>query len=173
MTTQFPQNPTTTDFLQENRFSFVLSKLPDTVYSCQKFTIPGVTLPAIAVPNLFSDMNVAGNKLEYQPTSLTFKVFENLSNWLEIYNWMAALGQPQRFGALKQLQEKNKDGTGEYSDMIVTVRTPKGNPGMQVHFHRCFPVSLGSLSLETDLSDVSYLTSTVDFAYTTFKIKTL
>lgn len=173
MTAEFPQNPSTTDLQQENRFSFVLSRTPDMVYYCQKAELPGLTLPEIEVHNLFSGMKFPSNKLVFQNTSLTFRVNEDLANWKEIYNWMAGLGQPRTFGALAALQRNTNIGAGEYSDLVLTLRTPKGNSGSRIVFYRCFPTSLSGLTFETNISDVSFLTASVEFAYTTYDIQEL
>ena len=175
MTDVLQQNPTQTDLQQVNRFSFVLSKLPETVFFCQKISVPGITLPPAIQTDLFANIYHPGSKMEFDPTiSLTFKVNEHLKNYLEVWDWMTALGQPRQFGGLRQLQNRNAGvGDGEYSDLVVTVRTPKGSSAILIKCHRCFPTNLTGLTFETDNGDVNFMLATVQFSYTTLTFETI
>jgi len=63
---------------------------------CQSASIPEISLGEIPVPNYLVPIPAEGN-FRYSPLSLTFLVDEDLENYIQIHNWMRALGVPTDF----------------------------------------------------------------------------
>ena len=57
-----------------------------------------------------------------------------------------------------------------YSDATLSILSNKNNPIVEVRFSDMFPVSLSSLEYNQNVSDVEYLTATIDFRYKLYEI---
>lgn len=108
--------------------------------------------------------------MTYSDLSVTFKVDEDMVNYLEIYNWMVGLGKPHNFEEYKKL--KNSD-YGLYSDADVIIKSSQKNPSIKFSFTNLFPISLTSLNLDTTLEDVVYVDVTAEFRFDTFSVTRL
>ena len=74
-----------------------------------------------------------------------------MQNYIEIYNWLSALGFPKsydQFSALKRAEKFPSETDSLYSDINIMLLTNKNNPNYQVTFHDIFPTSLGSLNFD-------------------------
>ena len=60
-----------------------------------------------------------------------------------------------------------------YSDATLSILSNKNNPVVEVRFSDMFPVSLSSLEYNQNVTDVEYLTATIDFRYKLYEIVTL
>ena len=57
-----------------------------------------------------------------------------------------------------------------FSDATLTILTNKNNPVMEVRFQDVFPVSLSGLDYNQNVTDVEYLTATIDFRYKLYEM---
>ena len=57
-----------------------------------------------------------------------------------------------------------------YSDATLTILSNKNNPIVEVRFADLFPVSLSGLDYNQNVTDVEYLTATIDFRYKLYEI---
>ena len=60
-----------------------------------------------------------------------------------------------------------------FSDATLTILTNKNNPVTEIRFRDCFPVSVGALSYNQNLTDIDYLTTEVTFKYNIYEIVAL
>ena len=60
-----------------------------------------------------------------------------------------------------------------YGDATLTVMSSKNNPIMEVRFSDLYPVSLGALQFDQQLTDVTYLTATATFSYKLYEMFTI
>ena len=68
-------------------------------YLCQTASIPTMTVGAIDIPTGgFAALPIDGNAV-YQQLDLQFIVDESMENYMQIHNWMRALGTPESFDA--------------------------------------------------------------------------
>jgi len=160
--TKIPDN---TNFLQVTKFSFVIPELPFARYFCQTVLFPGISTTEVSVPTPFSDTYRHGDKLMYDPLSITFLVDEDLRTWEETYIWLQTLTSPIKFkDYANRFQQKYYDG-------ILTINTNSNVPNLRIKFKNCHPVTLGSIQFDTtvnaDLTPVSDLT----FRYDHFTIE--
>jgi len=186
-TNSYARQPTKTDYASPTQFKFNILKLPKVEYFCTQINLPGISLGAVNQPTPFKDIPLPGDKLSYDPLSMTFLVDENLENFQEIHGWLVGLGFPRdraefrnllssgddRFPAKNQSISteigKTKYGTpntgGLYSDATLTILTSKNNPQLEVRFRDVYPTALTGLTYSQQATDVDYLTATVSFNY--------
>ena len=160
-----------TNMLSKLNFRFLLHRAPNVEYFIQKATIPNVRLPASETSNPFVTIPYAGDHLKYDPLEIEFKVSENMSDYLEIYNWMQALGFPEKYQQYADLAvNPDYTGNGIYSDITISVLDSKKNTVMEAVFKECWPTSISSLEFDTTDTDVTYLTCKVSFRYMYFDV---
>ena len=186
------RQPTKQDYADPTKFKFSIVKLPKVEYFCTQVNLPGVSIADnYTQPTPFRDIPLPGEKLRYEPLSVTFLVDENLENYQEIHGWLRGLGFPGGHEEFKKLLDsgqdrfptskssilgdagrggkfKSPDTGGVFSDATLSILTSKNNPVVEVRFRDLFPVSLPGLQYEQQAPDVDYLTSTVTFRYTIY-----
>ena len=149
-------------------------RLPNVNFFCQRVNIPAINL-GIALQNTpFSDMNYEGDKLTFEQMTMNFYVNEDLSNYLEVYSWLISLGFPDNYKQfnLKESSLNFAANESRTSDMNLILETNKSNPNFSVVFKNAFPVSLGSIELDTAATSLEPIVVDATFAYSgSFKIE--
>jgi hypothetical protein len=156
-----------------------MKRLPGVNYFAKSATIPDITLGEPQHENMFVRIPLQGDKLTFAPFNLRFMVDEDLTNYLEIYNWMIGLGFPDDFlqsihkAPGEKINEANLRGEGTASDATLTLMTSHRNPNVEVTFVDMFPISLSSLEFNVEETDIQYLQADVTFAYRKFSLNVL
>ena len=102
---------------------------------------------------------------------MSFKVDEDLKNYLELHNWIRSLGFPENYEQYKEIQDKPSwTGDGIYSDIAVVLLSSTKMPNYEVTFVDGHPVFLSDLSFNTIDENVNYITASATFKYTYYKI---
>jgi hypothetical protein len=163
--------PSNRNFLSPLNFKFQIKKAPHVNFFIQKVNIPAINLSPAVSPNPFVNIPLPGDHLSYGELEITFKVDEDLQNYLEIHNWITALGKPEEFEQYKNIADK-KEWTGEgiYSDISVIVLSSTKSANYEIVYVDGYPVSLSGLEFNTIDSDVNYITATASFKYTYYNI---
>ena len=158
------------NFLSPLNFRFQMKRAPYTDFFLQSVTIPGITLPAIDTPNPLVRLPYAGDHLLYDELEITFKIQEDLQNYLEIHNWLRSQGKlsVEEYAALSVIPSYT--GEGLKSDISVTVLTSNKNPNYEFIFHDAFPISISSVDFSSVMEDVEYVNASATFRYTFFDI---
>ena len=165
----FKDVTTNKNFLSPLGFKFVLTRLPNVEYFCQSVRLPEVSLDVAISPNPFQPIKLPGTKLSFGSLRVTFKVDEDLKNYLEIFNWMDALAITDSFDGYRELATQPiVSDRKPLSDGSLVILTSSKNPRHQATFIDMFPVSLSSLDFNSTLSDVDYIEATVEFEYRRF-----
>jgi hypothetical protein len=166
------RQPTNRNFLSPLGFRFVLLKAPGVEYFIQSINIPSINLGVANVPTPFVRMPFAGDHLEFGELTISFKIDEDMKNYLEIYNWMIGLGFPDKFDQYKAISNTpTKDGV--YSDASLVILTSSKNPNIEVKFKNMFPISLDPIQFDTTQTDVEYVSTTATFKYQSFEVGTV
>ena len=142
--------PTNLNQLNVVSFDLSFSRLPNVQYFCQRISLPTVVLGETHEASPFMNTALEGDTLTYEAMSLSFILDEDLQNYIEIYNWMTALGFPReyaQFAALKQESSGSQDT--KYSDLDIILHTNKSNPNYRVKFTDVFPTSLSSIMFDS------------------------
>jgi hypothetical protein len=170
--TALENTPTNPNFLSPLNFKFSIKRAPHVNFFVQKVNLPSISLPTIETPNPFVKIPQPGEHLDYADLTLSFRVDENLQNYLEIHNWIRALGKPKDFSEYKALaQNPNYTGDGLRSDLTLMILSSAKNPNYEIVFTDAYPYDISELSFDTTKSDIEFIEATATFKYILFEIK--
>lgn len=166
--------PVNENFLSKLGFKFVISRLPNVVFFCQTVDMPSLQFADIESPTPFVNLNYAGDHLNFGELSLTFKVDENMANYLEIFNWMIGLGFPEKFQQYRDLKATELQNGGIQSDASLVILNSSFNQNIEIYFRDIFPKKLTNLTFTSMLENkVEYHTAQVTFSIRDFEINIL
>jgi hypothetical protein len=195
-TSQSPlsRQPTKLDYASPTQFRFIITQLPKVEFFTTAAVIPSITLGDTAMPTRFKEIPMMGDKLDYEPLTITFLVDEYLENYLSLHEWMTAIGFPEnheQFSTFRSVTSNTpvdtigtkSTGIGSvqsstavrsmFSDATLTILSNKNNPIAEARFEDIYPTNLGALEFNQNATDVDYLSVTATFAYKIYKIITL
>ena len=172
------KTPTNRNFLSPLNFRLVVERAPDLNFYLQTATIPGLTFEGdISYTNPFSKIPIPGDHVNYSPLTVSFMVDEDMTNYLQIFNWMLAIGGPTTLDVESKIfpsRALQTDAASRYrSDIKLMILTSSKNPNIEVTFTDAFPVALGELDFNTTATDVNYLSSSVTFEYVKYTFNIL
>jgi hypothetical protein len=177
--------PKTYDFLRPNAFKFSVKDLPGTSFTCQSANLPQLSLGFAVQPTPFVDVPRIGDKLDFGEFTIRFIISEDMSNYLELYRWLIALGFPQDYTQFGQFVKNrpsafpfktNLKGQSEvlaYSDGTLTILDSTNTPKVNIIYKDIFPVSLEALDFDIASASVEYFTAIASFKYTLFEVEQL
>lgn len=163
--------PTNINFLSPLGYRFTLKRSPSVNFFVTDANIPSFNLGFVNVPSPFKNFPTPGDKPEYGSLRLTFKIDEDMANYLEIYNWIVRLGFPSNFEQYQSLSTA-APGTGvqTVSDATLTILNSSQSPNIEVQFEDLFPISISDVNFTSTDTDINYVTATVEFKFTLYKI---
>lgn len=161
--------PENANLLQKTKFHFIMPNLPFAKYFCQSAIIPGVSTSPVKVENPFSATWRHGDKMVFEPITITFLVDEDLRVWEETYNWFVGLTFPENFDQYKRFGKPNPS-QDIYYDGILTVNTNANLPNLRINFLNCHPISLSGLEFSSSGSAEETITATLSLRYDYYKI---
>ena len=166
--------PDNTQFLSPLGFNFMIKKLPNTNYFVQSVNVPSVQATDVVVPTPFTNIPTIGDRLNYSEFQLSFKVDEDMTNYIELYDWLLQLHFPEDFAQSKNIYEKQNNvdflADGPYSDATLTILNSAMNPNKEVIFEDCYPIALSDLQFSTTAASVDYIECQATFRYRMFRI---
>lgn len=157
------REPENVNFLSPLGFKFSVKKLPHVNWFIQDVSLPGLTLGEAIQPNPFGYAYQPGDKINYDPLNILFKVDEDLKTWEELHNWLVGLGAPRSFEEYAANKRTGKDAI--ISDATLIIMNSVMNPKFEVTFRDMFPTQLGELQFSSTNSDVTYVTINATFRY--------
>ena len=168
------------NFLSPVGFKFALKRSPSVAFFCNQANIPDITLGVAEQANYLRTIPTPGDMMDFGDLNLRFLVDENLDNYMEIFNWIRALGFPESLEEIYDWQKKDfdiaqpdKSTESFYSDATLEILTSSQNPNFKVKFQDMFPTTLTTLEFDATDEDISYLTADVTFKYTLYNITDL
>ena len=170
------------NFLSPTGFHFSVIRAPKVSFYGYQVNVPSLDLGVAIQPTYLTDIPRAGEKIDFGDLTLTFLVDEDLTNYLEIQNWMRGLGFPESLNEIYQWQKdkapshypsnyQHENELNLYSDGTLAIYNSADNPNFKVKFENIFPYSLSTLQFDAQATDVQYLTATVNFKYTVYNIE--
>jgi len=181
--------PINTNFLSPVGFNFSIQKLPTVNYFVQSVNMPCVQLGETPLNTPFHIVPTPGDHITYGELAVTFKIDEDMKNFIELYNWLQYLGFPEGFNQAKQVYDKTGMkgltgprtvqrtgrtlGQGGVSDASLTILNSASQPNLTVTFQDCFPTSLSDINFDARNTDIDYLEAQVSFRFTLYHIYTL
>ena len=196
-TSPLSRQPTQLDYVSPTQFKFNIHQLPKVEFFCTAANVPAISLGEAVFPTPYKEIPVMGDTLTYDNLSISFIVDENLENYIEMHDWLTAIGFPkdrEQFttfrtstadspvitqgvsddrGLTTGSSQLSTSARGMFGDAILTILTNKNNPVVEVRFQDLFPVALGALDFTQVATDVEYISVTADFSYKIYDIVTL
>jgi len=173
----------TYDFLRPNAFRFSIKDLPGISFTCQSANLPALQLGFATQPTPFVDIPVIGDKINFGDFTIRFIVSEDMSNYIELYKWLIALGFPENYSQFKSFTGSKigsfpfvtkSNGESEvlaYSDGTLTILDSTNNPKVNIIFKNLFPISLEALDFDIASQTLEYFTAIASFRYTVFEVE--
>jgi hypothetical protein len=153
------------NLLESAKYLFVTHNLPNLNFFAQGLTFPSVNGTEILQSTPLSDVYRAGDKIMYDPLTITFLVDEDLRVWEECANWLTGYTFPQNYSQYKEQRRK-----GIYSDMSLLVLKNSWESNITFRFYNCFPTSVGPFTLNSSDGADAIMTTDVVFRFDTFSI---
>jgi len=178
------QQPSDLDYLKPNGFKFQVHNLPNVSYFCQAANIPAIQLGSPTFQTPLSDIPVPRDKLSYGDLVIRFLVQENMSNYLELYNWLVGLGFPESRDQYKNwnesqryrfpaISDKRLGALGNFSDADFFILDSDNNPNVKITYYDVFPVSLEALDFDISSGRADYLVGIAAFKYRQYTVAAL
>lgn len=176
------RSPTTLDYLRPAFFRLELSNLPRTTFTCQMANIPEIKIGYATQQTPSLDIPIIGDKLEFGELQVEFIINEDMSNYIEIYNWIvsiasrelvnytvddfrrAAVNYPINFS--KGLLEQSL-----YADASMYIINSSNVPAMKINYYDVIPISLLSIPFDITNVDQDPMRATATFRYRLFDIE--
>lgn len=177
--------PTTYDYLRPNAFRFSIKDLPNTSFLCQSANLPALQIGYAVQSTPFVDIPTIGDKINFGDFTIRFLISEDMSNYLELYRWLIALGFPEDYNQFSAFVNKRpsgfplrstsagKDELLAYSDGTLTILDSTNNPKVNIIFKSMFPISLEALDFDVASQSLEYFTAIASFRYTVFEVEPL
>ena len=147
-------------------FQFEIQRLPNMNFFVQSVTLPGITASTVDQPSPLRSVPIPGDKIEYSELEVTFKIDENMNNYIEVFNWIRALGFPDNQDQYKTLEDQpSYTGGGIYSDATLTILSSAMNPNIRINIQDLFPVTLSPIEMNATQPDIEYLEAIASFRF--------
>jgi hypothetical protein len=168
--------PENRNYLSALGFRFILNRTPNTNYFVQNVRLPTLTLGQFDIDDPFVKLPTPGTKLSFEPLDITFLVDEDMTNYLELHDWLRGLGFPESFDQYGNLVRQNQTSPSQknsavFSDGTLMVLSSHQNANIKVTFEDMFPIALSDLTFDSTLTDIEYLRATVTFRYRLYSIE--
>lgn len=158
------------NFLSPLNFKFVLKRAPHVNFFIQRANVPGLSLPEVDVSNPLIRVPYPGDHLLYEELEITYKVDEDLKNYMELHGWLRSLGK-RSFDEYRALAgNQPSSGQGIRSDISLIVLTSNRNANYEILFKDAFPVQVTGIDLNTTDTDVDYIEASARFRYVTYDV---
>ena len=173
------------NFLRPNAFKFVIKDLPHVAYTCQSANLPSVQNGFAVQPTPFVDLPRIGDKLNYSEFNIRFLISEDMVNYIELLEWLIALGFPNDYGQYSGFvgERLNRfpftstvNGDTEpaaYSDGTLTILDSSNNPKTNIIFKDLFPIAVEALDFDITSASVEFFIGIATFKYRTFEVEAL
>lgn len=138
--------PTSTNYLYPNFFTFRMKRMPTTNYSLTGANLPGVSVGRLDHPNPAHATPLQGDRMFFADFTFSFLVTEDLKNYKDIWEWMA--GITNHNSSHKYSTLKNNDvvgGNSLHSDGVLTILNSAKEPLHRIQFERMYPINLSDI----------------------------
>jgi|LakMenEpi03Aug12_release.lakeMendotaPanAssembly.Ray.scaffolds.fasta_scaffold07822_14 hypothetical protein len=162
-----PIEPTNKSFLSNNKFDFVIDRLPNIQFFIQTINLPTISLGIATTPTPFVTVQTPGTIITFEEITVSYIIDEDMKSWFEIYNWLHALAGTEGF---PKSTLKNSPGSYENftSSATLIIKTNSNNANVKLKFFDLFPTNLTGFQLSATESH-DFITSTVTFNYTKYE----
>ena len=153
-------------------YKVVLKRAPNVVFWCQKFPIPGIEIGVVNVPTPLIDLQYPGEHMKFDDLEIIFKVDDDLANYIELFNWIVALGKPDSFNQYAQIAAQPEiSGLGISCDITALIVDAKRNVNIAITFADAFITALSGITFDSTLEDITYVNAAARFNYRRYYIE--
>lgn len=161
--------PSNKNFLSPVGYKLDIPRAPNFNYFIQAVEFPAISLNKVEAPTPFRPLNLPADHIEYEDITITFKLDEDLKGYFEMYEWMKALGRPDSGEQAREIYTKSPgDGEGIYSQVSLVVLNSNMQPHISFRFVDVLPVRLSGFTLESNVSDIEYITASMTLSFRNF-----
>jgi hypothetical protein len=154
------------NFLSPINFQFFIKKCPRVDFFVTSVNLPGLSMASPEQATPFINIPHAGDHINYSELVVSFKVDEQLVNYLEIDSWLTSLGFPENYDQYKKLADKPLiSAEGLKSDATLLILDSNKNASVECLFTEAFPISLSDIQFDVAQTDVNYVEATATFQY--------
>jgi hypothetical protein len=175
--TALTRNPSNPNFLHPNKFQLNFSRLPNIQYFCQSVLLPGVSMSEVPRNTPFVELYSPGDKAIFDALNVTFMVDEDMTAWLEVYDWIRAMTFPTDFSEYRELPALSRNFSRpdfpQLSDATLTLLSSSNNPTFKFKFVDIFPVAVTSFPLSTMDNPDSPITADATFRFSYYTVEKL
>ena len=167
-----------TNYLRPNSFKFQIAKLPNVTFTCQSANLPQLSLGAAMQQTPFVDIPHPGDKVSFGEFIIQFLINEDMSNYKELYDWVASIGVPSGGDQYGQLTRRASVYNPEkynnaFSDAALLILDSNNRPVVRLNFEDLWPTSVEGLNFDITSSGMEYFVGTASFRYKVFTIQQL
>jgi hypothetical protein len=164
-------------YLKPNSFKFLINRAPNVTYTCQSANIPVLSLGAPMQNTPFVDIPQFGDKVAYGEFTIRFLVNEDMSNYIEIHDWIKEIGVPyggSDWGKTNTQQTPFRNASRIYergfSDGALLILNSDNIPTVKLTFQDMFPISIEALDFDITTAGMEYFVGVATFRYKLFTI---
>jgi len=160
--------PESNNGLLSNYFQFRLERIPNLIWFCQSVNLPGLVIQEFDQPTTLSHpIRSPVGAIRFDDLIMSFKVDENLENWLEIHKWIQDMSNyTNDTSFIKPWDSQRTDGQ-------LLILNSSYNPKIKINFKKLFPIKLDSLIFDTVNPDSKEIFSSARFAFSDYSIEKL
>lgn len=164
LTTEDVELTTNINYLHKNKFRMLIDSVTKkrVQFTVQNINFDGLSIEASKVKRMGRDMAISADTLTYGNLTVDFLILEDMSNYVEIHDWIEA-------------SVINQDGKedNKRKDMTLMVYSSHNNPIAEIQFINAFPIEITGIEFDSTVEDMKYATATATFMYDYHKIKML
>ena len=167
-----------TNYLRPNSFKFLIAKMPNVTYTCQSANLPALNLGAAMQQTPFVDIPHPGDKVFFGEFIIQFLINEDMSNYKELYDWLASIGAPtggDQYGSLTYRASPFDPYSynNAFSDATLLIIDSNNIPKVRLNFQDLWPTAVEGLNFDITSSGMEYFVGTATFRYKVFTIDKL
>jgi hypothetical protein len=151
----------------------MIKKTPNINWFIQSVNLPGLQLPVARVDTPFVRIPFSGDQIIFEDLRVTFRVDEEMTNYLELYNWFVGTGFPEEYSQYAGTSPSNSSfekKSNIKSDGTLLVMNSKMNPVVEITFYDLAPIAISDIVFNTTLPDVNYIEATATFSYLRYTV---
>lgn len=177
--TYLASNSPVVSYLKPNSFKFLINRTPNVTYTCQSANLPAVQLGAAMQNTPFVDIPHPGDKVAFGEFNIRFLVNEDMSNYLELYNWIKEIGVPgggADWDAAMSSRVTAFTGANYnkvFSDAALLILDSNNQVRVKLSFQDLYPINVEALDFDITTSGMEYFVGVASFRYKLFTIQSL
>ena len=157
--------PKSVNYLKNNGFKFTINKIPNVNFYIQEVNIPSVNVDFTETKSMFGQPDYqTGGRITYGSLNLRFIVDEDMTNYIELYNWIRSEIPVEDFKEITK---------NPYDDGSLIILNNSYRPNLSLSFKDLYPVNLDEIGFDLTTTDPDPIIVGVEFKFNGMKISKL